>query len=57
MKLNMLVGHDMMYIYILLESQELKVEEAMIQEIDNSEAVNIANVRVLVAEHVDRHVQ
>jgi hypothetical protein len=40
---GVMVTQDMLYVYRLLESLELKVELPMILEMDNSGAVDIAN--------------
>ena len=40
---GVMVAHDMLYIYRLMESLELKVELSMTLEIENSGAVDIAN--------------
>jgi hypothetical protein len=41
---GVMVAHDMLYVYHLLESVELEVELPMVLEMDNSGAVNIANI-------------
>ena len=41
---GVMVAHNMLYVYQLLESLELKIELPMILEMDNSGAVDIANI-------------
>lgn len=54
---GVMVAQDLMYVYCLLESLELKVELLMTLEMDNSGAADIANSGSVGGKtrHVDVH--